>query len=854
MRDIRLLTLYKQHYLDHYIKPLQSQITCLGYYDGLDIEVIEDNNASSSNASNFPLSTIWYATGEKIKSITGGHGNQHIGIFRDHDNEISKKSTEFFWDEAQKLPFCSIGFVKLKEEYQKDYQKIKQHIETIYCTKKDVQKERVCYVLPYYTFDNADLIILLRANSMIALDKTQHDIEKIPKIAYLHSILGIDEKYVELCHKKKKILPFWNNINCFTNDIIENLELQIATSGDSKILNCLKQQLESIKNTYPIENYANIKYAYICGHASISIKLDATNVATLVIFMLPNGFATHQNPLYGNGVYNIKSSVCMKNYNWSTLSAATLSDSQAPKNPTQKRWCLKILEQCKEQIANLSKENDETMYSLFLALIRTLNNLDQYEGFAISKDIFYMIAPSFSMFHNKFKKTLEKEYLNNPVSNEMVKISMRDYLEYVNSVVYHTIHMDQRYLMVPGCSETSYSLPIKLQMFYLWFAEQISNLLNDNGRNYSCILSTVMESRPQTKCIELIPDDIDKIICVRLSQRSLFFPKHLMLIITHELAHYTGKAIRCRTCRIEHIIPSILYTILEGIIPTDYRKEGVTSQKEKTLFITLTKEIKNNLAIKMADEINQKFPTMFYDKEYHAKDIEKPLIKTFKNLLSDTGSGQSIQDILYTIPDEIINDLNLKENFDEYLMYLQFINKIQTTLDLNRKQLLISDVINKIVTSLICVYQEVFSDLAAVTILECTPDDYKETFSISEGVNISKKGITKEQQLREYIIQKTVFNLENATMPIQKHILEFESKAEEIYANLYYYTGVQSHLLAYAKECYKSLCTMRDNNRANVEIVKDKYNMFTSSQMTTGQIYEEMQQCIQEYKIKQDLI
>ena len=46
MRDIRLLTLYKQHYLDHYIKPLQSQITCLGYYDGLDIEVIEDNNAS----------------------------------------------------------------------------------------------------------------------------------------------------------------------------------------------------------------------------------------------------------------------------------------------------------------------------------------------------------------------------------------------------------------------------------------------------------------------------------------------------------------------------------------------------------------------------------------------------------------------------------------------------------------------------------------------------------------------------------------------------------------------------------------------------------------------------------------
>ena len=37
MSDVRLLTLYKQHYLDDYSISMKSKITCIGYYDGLDL-------------------------------------------------------------------------------------------------------------------------------------------------------------------------------------------------------------------------------------------------------------------------------------------------------------------------------------------------------------------------------------------------------------------------------------------------------------------------------------------------------------------------------------------------------------------------------------------------------------------------------------------------------------------------------------------------------------------------------------------------------------------------------------------------------------------------------------------------
>lgn len=45
MRDVRLLTLYKQHYLDKYNEDsvLKADYSCIGYYDGMNIRKVEPN-------------------------------------------------------------------------------------------------------------------------------------------------------------------------------------------------------------------------------------------------------------------------------------------------------------------------------------------------------------------------------------------------------------------------------------------------------------------------------------------------------------------------------------------------------------------------------------------------------------------------------------------------------------------------------------------------------------------------------------------------------------------------------------------------------------------------------------------
>ena len=39
-QDIRILSLYKQHYFDHYNPDMDNQFSCLGYYDGISVTEI----------------------------------------------------------------------------------------------------------------------------------------------------------------------------------------------------------------------------------------------------------------------------------------------------------------------------------------------------------------------------------------------------------------------------------------------------------------------------------------------------------------------------------------------------------------------------------------------------------------------------------------------------------------------------------------------------------------------------------------------------------------------------------------------------------------------------------------------
>ena len=133
MKDIRILTLYKQYYLDSYPTPLKCQYTTWGYYDGIDITACESDTNSSNlfeKRSQAPISQIWYETGAVIERLEGKYGNQIIGMFRcvSEQEQERVKQTEAFWGIYDSMPFMAVGFLQFTDG--NDYEEISREIES----------------------------------------------------------------------------------------------------------------------------------------------------------------------------------------------------------------------------------------------------------------------------------------------------------------------------------------------------------------------------------------------------------------------------------------------------------------------------------------------------------------------------------------------------------------------------------------------------------------------------------------------------------------------------------------------------------------------------------------------------
>ena len=88
-QDIRVLSLYKQHYFDHYDFHMDDHYSCLGYYDGIGIKRIPQKDSDGDfyashlfeKKSQACLSRVWSGTVYETAGLHGKHSEQIIGNF-----------------------------------------------------------------------------------------------------------------------------------------------------------------------------------------------------------------------------------------------------------------------------------------------------------------------------------------------------------------------------------------------------------------------------------------------------------------------------------------------------------------------------------------------------------------------------------------------------------------------------------------------------------------------------------------------------------------------------------------------------------------------------------------------------
>lgn len=813
MKDIRILTLQKQYYLDSYTVPMECQYSTWGYYDGISIKQIDETKEYSQlfkKRSKAPISQIWYSTGEQNGTLQGRFGNQNIGVFRcvSESEEERVELSLRFWEKQSMMPFFSLGFLQLNN--RKEYEAVSRKIEKRGNSLAGGFNREQCEVLVYCTYDNADLVVLLHSNSVIKMEETLRDIEAMPDILYMHSILGVSEEYLAACNERMKILRNWRNTTCFVDDSVMRLDIRGVTSGSPEVITELKSILDISNDKWDLKGFDKVTYSYITGHENICITFRDTDIKSLLALLVPGGFATHQNPVYGRGVYNIETSVAIKEEPWGKIPG---NNSSISNNNEKPGMCRTLLDKYRK-IQSEVKENDESLYSYYQALMHTINTLDQYENYKMSQNIFWMLFPAVSMFDKLLDRAWKRDDIDYYEKTESIKKSIKRFLESVNSVIYHTIHTDQIFLMVPGYSGTPFSIPIKLSLMYLWFIDKTIDILNDSNHKYSCILAPEMESRPVTNIISFGLPPEDRLILVQMSQRSLFLPRNLMVVLNHEIGHYVSGRIRSRWARLEGISVTLAYFIAEYIFPEEYDGNPL-NEKDAAIFEVMKSEIKTELQIDALNFIQKNNKKQFDDEEkVHANVLSEKLYDAVWNYIGTV--DKQAHKIIFSLPPNIRNIV--EENEEEFTARMRYIYKVQRKLDINRTKMLGDKRIIDVIERLINIYREVFSDVASIVTLNIDEEDFKEAFQISEGIKITEGNKPEEQALREKIVNALLSKkiIENRVSPYYEYGKKARKTLENFYSikgnmqdrvieNLLFYCWMQRELLVYAETVYQNM-------------------------------------------------
>lgn len=822
-RDIagtKLLILHKQHYLQDYPQPLKSEYSCMGYFDGMDIIDVEKAETTLFTPKcNSGISDMWYQSAGEVQKMAGYVGSQNIGMFRCAGCREDKEKETEFWSKQKRRIFMTVSFLQLSKNT--DQEEFRRKLEE--------QSSEEISLLGYFTFDNADLILFIQGNSFYKVTKKIEQIDKMPEVRYIHPINGVHEESLKNFEIGKKDATFYDmEKRSLVNDDIKELRIEIVGYA-GEFEGKLKYILDRANDTYKLKNYDAACWAYMTDHENYVFLLKDTDMRTALILMISDGVVTHQNGLFGSAVYNMETKIRLEEKEFKSLNSIEVK----PDKPDRNGWCRGQIGQYREYMKKAWKCGDQGIYSYCQAIIQTLNTLAQFEDFELSRNIFYIIYPAFKLFSEQLKcASKDFENISQNPDKITIKNAMLDFLDSINSIVYHAIHMDQIYLMIPGCSGTTFSIPTKLSLFYLWFIKGVSKIMNDTSNQYEFYLTPVMESKPCTYPIEFgLPCNEDRLVCVKVSQRSLYIPGELLIILTHEMAHYVGKDMRSRVVRWEKVKATMAALMAEAIIPCwCVGQEKYLRRKYRDIY-------KYTLG-RLQDRMEYVY-TGKYDGEilYHASTVAKILKDECAQILADENG--ELKEIVKSDMDQVgAADVP----FHELIDLVSKMDEIAEQCDRRRIGFLGKGDCDRIIDMLLREYQEIFADIAAFVILQFEQEDYSNAYNISEGCKIDDINMPNKDYNRKRLLLRMGFPKEQENTPTGagEGLGSSEEFRDEELIN--YWSNldiVQNNMREYVEICKKKLekHISKPAVAGYVDEIRKAYFRFSTSDFSCQEIY-----------------
>ena len=726
-----ILQLNKQHPIKDYMHSPKGQYSCWGNYDSMSIQLVDPQpNTLIVSRDTLGLTDMWYQLTTMLGNQDGSYSQQCIGlIYEGKDDDTLKSFLEP--DEY----FCCACLLKLKDSYQSD----------IYISLKALSKEsfdNACYVKSIFfrTMDNADAVFLIKGNSYKKIMDLVIEISKSrTEILYTYSICGVNQNYIQNDTWEKAKHPLVNDkIQQITNRIIAKPAVDI----------------EKLKARFG----GNGEWTWVLGNTDILWNLNTQEQTIDQAINLMRIYTNHQTelsalsinsnflPVYDNEIYGVTTEI-ITNYNKYKFEKSSTSSSSPPVTP-ETHWCRARIQMLKKQLQKSRDEKNDMLYSYYLALIQSLTMIAPYEESSFAKDIFYIIFPSLLMFHKQLDEALNEEQNTRQTKKankrwEILIKNLTNYLDMLDQIIYRSIHSEQTFFMVPGYCGVLYTILPKLSMMYMAFLYAGIEILQNETNLYECCLYPMVDSKPCTTEIDFHLQPTERLIEIKVSQRSMFVANLMPILLLHELSHYVGTS-RERTYRVYCMIQPwselLVKILLESYdtLSSPFQKECMQLIYEKNR-VDVREYIAAELVVRMEKIAMQK--ELYFDNVF-------PLLVSF--------SAEILEDNDHMLRTKIQRkDKELKERICKNCDHKTFTGRIHELeelynfLNMKMHSILKTKHIETIEENMKICFKETYADIIALYLIgfQNTPelfDRYLEAFYLSEGINFEVSNITLE--------------------------------------------------------------------------------------------------------------
>ena len=705
---LRILTLYKQHYLSKYSKDYDEWLySTLGYYDGMEIQEVKKYTASRlafTNSKNADLTDLWYKIAENVLEGEGAYGQQNISLLKFGNRNILSKDHSFWADTSA---FLCATFIQINHE--SDINSTAEKIERYMNRTADIT------AIIYRTLDNADAVLFIKSKQYQKIISAIESLGNMSDIFYTHSVLGISQECLNRIKSGRDAADLYDE-----SETIDEMVLEIVSRG----LNKAAEYIEKVNETGT--------YSYVLGHSDVIFRANNINMTRILKKLTDNGSLNHNNGFYGEDIYNVETILKSKKLSFEQKSMDSSSSVAVAAGKNTQSWCKGKIKELKKDLDYIKMQKDERLYSYYQAMIQSLNMLTQYEMSQFSKTIFYMVFPSLELFHDQFKKKLKPGNKLQFKELNKVKSSITRYLEAVDTIILHTVHTDQNFLMVPGYSGVLYDIPTQLCFSYMAFLGLLIDCLNDtDGGRYECFLVPTLQVNTETRFIGFDLSPTNRLIQVTIPQRILFMQRSTLMTLSHEAAHYVGDKTRNRELRLDKMIRIFAYIMSEYVYNKLISESAGNPEEERQQLIQLVLSQQEQVTIYLTKKIHAVLKRHLHlendSEKFHWHILELYISKVCDSVILDM--DHELRDIIRTIPQEGLK-LLVKENNHDLLLCLENIfNEVE-----QRLREWVSGGLSEQMTRIIAYgISEMYSDVVSVLVLNVKWQHYIEAYLVGEG-------------------------------------------------------------------------------------------------------------------------